>query len=197
MHHRLYSNIETRQVLKKSVFITRLLRLLKPEEIPAVIQQMWAEHPKASHVCYAYRSVNFEKVHDDGEPAKTAGYPMLQVLRQAHLVDVLAVVIRYYGGIPLGASGLTRAYRSSVALALTEATLSQLNPMFVIDVRVELENAHVFLGLVKDALILKQHYTDVLSIQIAVQDESAWHTLQQRYPKALHIINTSTQLIEQ
>lgn len=197
MHRRLYSNIETQQILKKSTFITYLERALEADQIAVRIQDLRQLHPKASHVCYAYRSLHLEKYHDDGEPSKTAGYPMLQVLRQAELVDVLVMVVRYYGGIPLGAPGLTRAYRSSVALALKRAQLTTLVPKLVIDLRLELENGHQFLSILDaEVIILKQQYHSTLDLSIALKDEEAWLNLQQRYPKALHILKKHTQLIE-
>jgi uncharacterized YigZ family protein len=197
MHRRLYSNIETQQVIKKSTFIARLERCLTVEEMPILLQSIRSEHPKASHVCYAYRSLNHEKYHDDGEPSKTAGLPMLQVLRQAQIVDVLAVVIRYYGGINLGAPGLTRAYRSSVAMALKDAQLSTLESMFVVDLELDLFEAQRFLScLSSDVRILNQSYQDRFKLSLAFHDETDWMTSLQRYPKAIQPLHTETRLIE-
>jgi uncharacterized YigZ family protein len=197
MHRRLYSNIETQQILKKSTFIVRLERLLDADQISLRLQALRRDHPKASHVCFAYRSLTLEKYSDDGEPSKTAGLPMLQVLRQADLIDVLAIVIRYYGGIPLGAPGLTRAYRSSVALALKQAQLSHYSSKLVLHLNVELENAHLFMSVLDaNVMILHQHYQDSLDIRLALEDEAEWLSIQQRYPKALNLISKHIELIE-
>lgn len=119
---RLHSTIESELTLKKSVFITRLYRVKTMEEIQVILKNVHKEHPKATHVCYAYRLESKEGSNDDNEPSGTAGVPMLEALRMQDMGEILALVIRYYGGIPLGASGLTKAYRSSVHTALTKAT---------------------------------------------------------------------------
>ena len=197
MHRRLYSNIETQQVIKKSIFIARLERCLNVQEMSLRLQGIRMLHPKATHICYAYRSIDHEKYHDDGEPSKTAGLPMLQVLRQADLVDVLAMVVRYYGGINLGAPGLTRAYRSSVAQALKGAEFRTLEKRFVVDLDIERSEAQRFLSsLTHDVMILQQIYQERLSLTLAFRNEAAWIETLQRYPKPLSSTHTEERLIE-
>ena len=123
---RLNCNISHTIILKKSEFITELNRVFTLEEIHVVLKDAHKRHPKATHICTAFRIENHERSNDDGEPSGTAGLPMLEVLRKQDVIDILALVIRYYGGIQLGAGGLTRAYNSSVAEALASA---QLNPL--------------------------------------------------------------------
>ncbi|WZU03070.1 YigZ family protein [Erysipelothrix sp. D19-032] len=82
---------------------------------------MKKEHPKATHHCSAYVVGEIERSNDDGEPSSSAGLPMLQVLRGNKMNYVIAVVVRYYGGILLGVGGLIRAYGSSVTLGIREA----------------------------------------------------------------------------
>ena len=79
-----------------------------------------AEHKKATHVCYAYSFQNpfDEKCCDDGEPKGTAGSPILSVIQKKKLTGVGIIVVRYFGGIKLGAGGLVRAYTKSASLAL-------------------------------------------------------------------------------
>lgn len=81
----------------------------------ARVAALRAEHPSATHVCWALVADGHSAAHDDGEPGGTAGRPMLEVLRHQDLEGVLATVVRYYGGTPLGAGGLVRAYTDSVA----------------------------------------------------------------------------------
>lgn len=78
-------------------------------------------HPGATHVCWALMAGGHSAANDDGEPSGTAGRPMLEVLRHQDLDGVLATVVRYYGGTPLGAGGLVRAYTDSVAQAMLKA----------------------------------------------------------------------------
>ena len=86
-----------------------------------VVAGLWAEHAGASHVCWALMAGGQSAAVDDGEPGGTAGRPMLEVLRHQDLDGVLATVVRYYGGVRLGAGGLVRAYTEAVARALQGA----------------------------------------------------------------------------
>lgn len=136
MVSRLNHNTSTQITLKKSEFITLLYRVFTYEEIQDTLKQVHKEHPKATHICSAYRIQGKEQSNDDGEPAGTAGQPMMEALRQKEVSDILALVVRYYGGIPLGASGLSRAYRHCISDALNHASL---NPMvYVTQLSVEL-----------------------------------------------------------
>lgn len=126
MTYRLHHNTRTSLTLKKSEFITLLFRVETQEEIKKIIKITRKEHPKASHVCFAYRIANAEQSSDDGEPSGTAGLPMLEVLRLKNIENICALVVRYYGGTQLGAAGLARAYRSSVSECLNQAQLTQL-----------------------------------------------------------------------
>lgn len=86
-----------------------------------IVAQLWDEHPQAAHVCWALLAGGQSAAVDDGEPSGTAGRPMLDVLRHQDLEGVLATVVRYFGGVKLGAGGLVRAYTDSVAQALLKA----------------------------------------------------------------------------
>jgi uncharacterized YigZ family protein len=88
----------------------------------AVVDALWREHPGAAHGCWALLAGGHSAAVDDGEPGGTAGRPMLEVLRHQDLDGVLATVVRYFGGVKLGAGGLVRAYTDTVAQALLTAT---------------------------------------------------------------------------
>lgn len=90
-------------------------------EAQAIVSALRAEHPGAAHVCWALLAGGQSAAVDDGEPSGTAGRPMLDVLRHQGLEGVLATVVRYYGGVKLGAGGLVRAYTDCVAQALKSA----------------------------------------------------------------------------
>lgn len=103
---------------------SRFLGCVEPVADRAQAQQRVAElralHPTANHVCWALLAGGDSAAVDDGEPGGTAGRPMLNVLRQQQLDGVLATVVRYFGGIRLGAGGLVRAYTDAVASALQQ-----------------------------------------------------------------------------
>ncbi len=113
-------------VIKKSRFITRLTPVRTVAEADDVVAQVRKEFWDARHNCVALivgSEADQQRSNDDGEPSGTAGIPMLEVLRQRHMTDVVAVVTRYFGGIMLGAGGLVRAYSGSVSGALDEARI--------------------------------------------------------------------------
>ena len=86
-----------------------------------IVAELRAQHPGAAHVCWALIAGGQSAAVDDGEPSGTAGRPMFDVLRHQDLDGVLATVVRYFGGVKLGAGGLVRAYTDSVAQALLTA----------------------------------------------------------------------------
>ena len=119
---------ESRLEIKKSVFITRLIPVGSEAEAEEILLAIRKEHYKATHHCYAWvigRTNPAKKFSDDGEPQGTAGRPMLSALEYSSLTNVLAVVIRYFGGIKLGASGLTRAYSQAVTEAIAAAPIKR------------------------------------------------------------------------
>jgi len=107
---------------KKSRFIAAASNAPGEEEAIAFLEKIRAENRTARHNVYAYRlRGGRERYSDDGEPAKTAGTPVLQVLQHSGLTDVIIVVTRYFGGVLLGTGGLVRAYTAAAAAALDAA----------------------------------------------------------------------------
>lgn len=109
-------------LIKKSRFIGCVQPMSDRASAQAVVDALWREHPGAAHVCWALLAGGHSAAVDDGEPGGTAGRPMLEVLRHQDLDGVLATVVRYFGGVKLGAGGLVRAYTDTVAQALRTAT---------------------------------------------------------------------------
>jgi uncharacterized YigZ family protein len=115
--------------IRRSRFITVLRRVGTEAEANGLLAELRTEFPTARHHCSAYligAGRTIQRAHDDGEPAGTAGAPMLEALSRhgaGDLSDTAAVVVRYFGGILLGAGGLIRAYSQSVTKALDQAPL--------------------------------------------------------------------------
>ena len=123
---RIKDTYENTIVIQKSEFITRLFRVNSIEEVEEKLAYVRKKHYDARHNCYAYilgDNQEIQKASDDGEPSKTAGAPMLDVLKKNNMTNILAIVTRYFGGILLGAGGLVRAYSSSVSECLKHAKL--------------------------------------------------------------------------
>lgn len=120
-------NTKNEIMIKNSRFITLLYKIRSKEEIEQYLDQAKKQYPKATHYCYAYKiGENIKKASDDGEPGGTAGMPMLNVLDKEDITNVLAITIRYFGGIKLGAGGLIRAYSKSVKEALNKINTIEL-----------------------------------------------------------------------
>lgn len=115
---------EREKVIEKSRFLTYAAHTAGEEEARAFLASVRAQHPLATHVCYAFiadRLGNLQRFSDDGEPQGTAGMPILNVIKAQELYEITVAVVRYFGGIKLGAGGLTRAYSSCAAEALSAA----------------------------------------------------------------------------
>ena len=117
----IFSSVDYELVIKKSRFIACIQPVADRASAQAVVQQLWAQHQDATHICWALLAGGQSAAVDDGEPSGTAGRPMLEVLRHHDLEGVLATVVRYFGGVKLGAGGLVRAYTDAVAQALQRA----------------------------------------------------------------------------
>ena len=124
--YKIKDKIENTIIIKKSKFICQIFRVDSIEEINDILANTRKKYYDATHNCYAYilgENQDIQKASDDGEPQKTAGGPMLDVLKKNNLTNVLAIVTRYFGGTLLGAGGLIRAYSSSVSEALENVKL--------------------------------------------------------------------------
>ncbi|MFT3861060.1 YigZ family protein [Micropruina sp.] len=120
------ARVEHEIVIKKSRFIATLVPVRSVAAADAEIAALRKRHWDAGHNCTALvvgTQADQQRSSDDGEPAGTAGVPMLEVLRHRHLTDLVAVVTRYFGGVLLGAGGLVRAYSGAVAEALDRSQL--------------------------------------------------------------------------
>lgn len=113
-------------IITKSKFITTLIPVSSALEASTCLKEVREKYIDATHNCYAYLigdNLEIQKCSDDGEPQKTAGSPMLEALKKSNVTNIMAVVTRYFGGTLLGASGLIRAYSTSVFEALNKTTL--------------------------------------------------------------------------
>lgn len=166
MNVRINCNTSHTIIIKKSEFITELYRVFSVDEFNTILKDAKKRHPKATHICTAYRIQEFEKSNDDGEPSGTAGLPMLEVLRKQSIIDVCALVIRYYGGIQLGAGGLTRAYSGSVAQALETVKLNPIMDMLDTIIEFPIPFTDIILNRLKDIEILNKSFTDHVQLTI-------------------------------
>ena len=114
--------------VQRSRFIAYAAAVKSEDESRAFLSRIRKEHYDARHCCSAWilgADGARQKSSDDGEPGGTAGMPILEVLKRRELTDAMIVVVRYFGGIKLGAGGLTRAYAHAAAIGLDAATLAR------------------------------------------------------------------------
>lgn len=107
--------------IRKSRFIAHAIPVADRDDAMRELRVLREAHPAATHVCWALLAGGQSGMSDDGEPSGTAGRPILEVLRHHDLDAVLGAVVRYYGGVKLGAGGLVRAYTDAIASALQRA----------------------------------------------------------------------------
>ncbi|WP_077531730.1 YigZ family protein [Vreelandella utahensis] len=125
------AEVETQ--VRKSRFIARAAPAASREEALAVVERARQDHPEARHHCWAYvigapGRATSAAMNDDGEPSGTAGRPILNVIEHKGIGDVAVVVIRYFGGVKLGAGGLVRAYAGAAEAVLSSLALDQREP---------------------------------------------------------------------
>lgn len=130
-YHTLGKAASEELIINKSRFIGYAAPCGSAEEALDYLAAISLEHPDASHHCFAYvigSNAGIMRYSDDGEPSGTAGLPIMSVLKVRELRDVCVVVVRYFGGVLLGAGGLVRAYTKSAAQAVDAAGIVVMNP---------------------------------------------------------------------
>lgn len=149
------TNNEKEYIVNKSNFITKLYKVTTEAQVVNILDKLKKEYKDSTHICYAYIIDNIKRFNDDGEPGGTAGMPILNVLENNELNYILAVVIRYFGGIKLGAGGLVRAYSNSVSETLKN-NIKDLEQSIRIEILFDYSNSKKIDYLLKD--ITKDKY---------------------------------------
>jgi len=162
-------NFEQETEIKKSRFIGKFFKVRDFSEVEAILSKLRHEYSDDTHLCY--KISNIEKSNDDGEPSGTAGMPILNVLKAKEITNVLVIVIRYFGGIKLGAGGLIRAYASSCKKVLEKAHLVSLIPAKKVKIITTYANQKELDYLIKNSKILEKNFTDKIIYIVLIEDE--------------------------
>lgn len=149
-------------IINKSRFITILTNINDIDKVKEKLEEIKKQYKDATHYCYAYIINNHEKCSDNGEPSGTAGMPILNVLKQNDLTNILCVVIRYFGGIKLGAGGLIRAYSTSASVALNKAIITNIVNGYNITIEFSYNNLKQIDYLLKNIDIKKDYQTNII-----------------------------------
>ncbi len=115
-------NSSAEYIIQKSKFISVAFKMENTKQVDEILADLKNKYYDATHICYAYDLMqNAQKCFDDGEPSGTAGKPILDCITKQNLKNVFVAVVRYFGGIKLGAGGLVRAYTKSASMAIEKA----------------------------------------------------------------------------
>ncbi len=174
---------------KRSKFLAFAHHVETIDDIKELLAGYRKKYYDARHVCYAYMlgaERTEYRANDDGEPSSTAGKPILGQINSAELTDILIVVVRYYGGVNLGTSGLIVAYREAAADALAHATIETRQEEEVVTYSFSYPQMNDVMRIVKDMnpRILSQTYDNVCQIELSIRKSEA-EQLRNRLSKLL------------
>ncbi len=173
--------------ISKSIFVNHLIPVISVEQAKKELDDIRNLYPDANHHCFCYiigNNQEIQKYSDDGEPSKTAGLPMLEVLKKHELTNVLNVSVRYFGGIKLGAGGLVRAYTKSASNAILECRFTSLKIVHNLEIIISFDLIGNVEKYIRDNYPLENttydthvhYYFDILDVELS----SLKNTLQER-----------------
>ncbi len=166
---------ENTLIINKSRFIATIFRVNDVDEVNIILKDINKKYYDANHNCYAYvigQRQEIQKCSDDNEPAKTAGFPILDVLLKQNATNILCVVTRYFGGILLGAGGLIRAYSNSCSEALKTAIFYETKEMIKYSVKVNYSTYNTILNYLNTYTIIDTIYDADVCVYVAVDKEN-------------------------
>ncbi len=165
-------NSEYEETVKKSKFISFLYFVKSIDEVNNYLNELKAKYKDASHICYAYIVDNNVKYNDDKEPSKTAGFPILNVLKNNDLNYVLAVVVRYFGGIKLGSSNLLRTYLNVTNENLKKAGIKEYKLKKEYIITCNYDNVNYVNNVLKDEDIINKTFDNFITYEILIDNEN-------------------------
>ena len=163
-------NCENEIIIKNSRFITILIKINDKDKVNSFLQEIKIKYPKATHYCYGYIISDYKKSSDDGEPSGTAGMPILNVLEKENITNILAIVVRYFGGIKLGAGGLVRAYSKGVRELIKNSNLIELVNGKKIEINFDYSDEKNINYILKEEQIIDKVYSDKVTYIVLIKD---------------------------
>ena len=181
--------------IKKSVFITEAKMVLSTDEASEFIDYIRKKHPKATHNVIAYRISHGglqEKADDDGEPAGTSAMPILNAIKYNDLTNVVVVVTRYFGGIKLGAGGLSRAYMSATTGAIEASGIREFKEYQNFKISLTYDLYDIVLNYLNNnkIKILSNEFKEKVEIQLTVPIED----YEELYKYLINLISARAQI---
>lgn len=184
----MYTTLERNEITlirDKSSFIGVLIHATSVESAKQYLIDIRKQYPKAKHYCYAYIIGGAKKCSDDGEPSKTAGRPLLELLEKKQMDEVLLIVVRYFGGVLLGASRLMSTYLETGVQTLNSVDIVEIQNKYAYKVTLsykefeELKRAGRIWGFSFENV----QYEDKISVEV-LGDEDAGEKLANAFPRA-------------
>ena len=156
--------------IKNSRFICILSYVDNEDEIKSILENIKLKYKDSTHVTYAWKLENKQKYSDDGEPGGTAGAPIMEVILKNDIINVLAIVVRYFGGIKLGAGGLIRAYSKSVREALLESGVSEYIKYNYYEIEASYDDLKLLNTLVKDFDVIDKNFGENIVYRVKIRE---------------------------
>jgi uncharacterized YigZ family protein len=159
---------------KGSKFLSFAFPVSSREQAEEILTKLRKEHHAARHHCYAYRlrghPTDLVRAHDDGEPANTAGKPILGQIDSFELINVMVVVVRYFGGTLLGKGGLLQAYKHATADALNNAKIIRIETNDIFQITSDYKNIIDILRITGSdgSEIISSDYGDIIVIKLKI-----------------------------
>ena len=157
-------------IIEKSRFITYLKQVNSIDEANDYLQQIKKKHYDATHHCFALIIDDIVRSNDNGEPSGTAGVPILDVLKKNDIENTICIVVRYFGGIKLGAGGLVRAYSTSVSEALKKASFITKKIFKRYELIIDYPTYNQIIYLIKDKIV-KNDFTHNITLLVDIDDD--------------------------
>ena len=159
-------------IIKNSKFISYIYKVNNLNDIEIIINNIKNKYKDATHICYAYKIDNLIKTNDDNEPTGTAGLPILEVINKNNLNYTIIIVVRYFGGIKLGAGGLLRAYSKGASNVVKLCNLKKLIKGFDITITFGYDNLKNIDYLLKEENIYDKKYHDKIKYSFKTSDKN-------------------------
>jgi len=162
------NDITNEIIIKNSRFITVIHKIYNIDDVEIYIDNIKKIYKDANHYCYAYVIDNSKKFDDNGEPSGTAGSPIMQVLEKNNLNYVICVVIRYFGGIKLGAGGLTRVYSKSTVECLKKGNILTLTDGYNVNISFNYDYVNTVNYMLKDINIIDKKFDNKITYNLNI-----------------------------
>ena len=171
--------------IEKSRFICYMKHIDNEADFKEYLNSIKKKHYDASHACSGFICNNIKRSNDDGEPSGTAGAPILNVLEKNNLNEMCAIVVRYFGGIKLGAGGLIRAYSNAVSECLSKGILVENieYPKYELTLSYELAN-RIKHYIENNTILIDTKYDEIITYEFAIDDSNKLETIKE-YTKGI------------